>query len=256
MLEFHELGHKYLNSINGEEYISVTKVIEKLHESFDSESMAKKCSKNSKSKWYGMAPDKIIRIWNSENKRSTELGHYYHKIQEDNAADANLKVFRSDVRQGVKYATNQILEEGLYVEHLIYHPTVNLCGQADEVRVEDGYIHILDYKTSKEIKMKGFTPYNGKPKMLFYPVDHMEDCNYNHYTLQLSLYMYMILLHNPHLKPGKICIRHSIFNERLDQYGFPKTIFNEGVPSIKTLMWYWPEYHEKEVIKIINYLFN
>ena len=54
------------------------------------------------------------------------------------------------------------------------------------------------------------------------PVDSLDDCNFYHYALQLSIYMYIILKHNPKLKPGKIFIHHILFEiETENEWGYP-----------------------------------
>ena len=38
---------------------------------------------------------------------------------------------------------------------------------------------------------------------MYKPVNHLDDCNLNHYNLQLSIYAYIIKKHNPKLKDRK-----------------------------------------------------
>ena len=114
---------------------------------------------------------------------------------------------------------------------MVYLKSIGLCGQADLVEVVNGYVNILDYKTNKEIKEKGFTNWEGITSKMYNPVNHLDDCNYNHYTLQLSIYMYIILKHNPKLKPGKLTIQHVKFNELgKDKNGYPINEHINGEP--------------------------
>lgn len=54
------------------------------------------------------------------------------------------------------------------------------------------------------------------------PLSHLGDHNFNHYALQLSIYMYIVLKHNHNLKPGKLQIHHVLFEiEDRDSYGYP-----------------------------------
>ena len=52
---------------------------------------------------------------------------------------------------------------------------------------KDGSILILDWKTNDTIKQE-----NGFEKCLE-PINHLDNCNYYHYALQLSLYQYLLL---------------------------------------------------------------
>ena len=73
-------------------------------------------------------------------------------------------------------------------EWSVYSEEHMLCGQIDMLfrRKSDGKFLIYDWKRSKEIKTsnpwgKGFAPLN-----------HLDDCNYWHYTLQLNVYRWIL----------------------------------------------------------------
>jgi ATP-dependent exoDNAse (exonuclease V) beta subunit len=70
-------------------------------------------------------------------------------------------------------------------------------------------LFIFDYKTNKEIKKKSF--YNSSKKknvMMKYPLNNLMDSNFYHYTLQLSLYAYMIQQLNPELNVKSLKLIH------------------------------------------------
>lgn len=57
---------------------------------------------------------------------------------------------------------------------------------------------IVTHNTNKKIDVKSF--FDSKTKTstkMKYPLNHLDDCNYNHYTLQLSTYAWMIQQLNP-----------------------------------------------------------
>jgi hypothetical protein len=89
-----------------------------------------------------------------------------------------------------------------------------------------------------------------------FPVDTLDDCNFYHYALQLSIYMYIILKHNPKLKPGKIFVHHVTFEvEREDDWGYPVTKKDEnGEPVLKEVKPIAIPYLVDEVLAIIHYL--
>jgi hypothetical protein len=88
------------------------------------------------------------------------------------------------------------------------------------------------------------------------PLAHLDDCNYNHYALQLSIYMYIMLKHNPRYKAGKLMLHHVIFEkEGEDKFGNPIPLKNsEGNPIVKTVVPYETPYMKSEVIAMINWL--
>ena len=154
-----------------------------------------------------------------------------------------------------KLARVQKLEEGVYPEHMVYLKSIGLCGQADLVEVVNGVVNILDYKTNKEIKTKGFTNWEGITSKMYNPVNHLDDCNYNIIYLQLSIYMYIILKHNPKLKPGKLTIQHVKFNELgKDKNGYPINEHIDGEPVFDKIELYEVPYLKDEVKNLISWL--
>ena len=68
--------------------------------------------------------------------------------------------------------------------------------------------------------------------------------------------MYIILKHNPNLKPGKLIIHHITFEEEdeKDEYGYPilKTSV-EGDPIIRDIEVYELPYLKQEVLDILSW---
>ena len=159
-------------------------------------------------------------------------------------------------QNGIKIAPEQKLKDGVYPELFVYLKSAGLCGQADLVTIVNGKINILDYKTNKEIKEKGFTNWEGITSKMYKPVNHLVDCNLKHYNLQLSLYAYIIKKHNPKLKIGELTIQHVIFEkEGDDKYGYPITKYNDQEePIIKDIKIYNLPYLKQEVQSLIMWL--
>jgi hypothetical protein len=68
--------------------------------------------------------------------------------------------------------------------------------------------------------------------------------------------MYIILKHNPKLKPGRIFIHHIAFEqEGEDQYGYPVAAKDsDGNPIVKTVLPIAVPYLVDEVISILHYI--
>ena len=144
----------------------------------------------------------------------------------------------------------------MYPEHMVYLKSTGICGQSDLVEVVNGKVNIIDYKTNKEIKTEGFTNWEGITEKMLDPISHLDDCNFNHYALQLSIYMYIILKHNPKLKPGRIFIHHITFEqEGEDKYGYPIAAKDsDGNPIVKDVIPMAVPYLVDEVISILHYI--
>ena len=88
------------------------------------------------------------------------------------------------------------------------------------------------------------------------PVKHLEDCEINHYALQLSIYMYVIQKHNFNLNPGKIQIQHVEFEiDYEDENGYPVHALDAGgEPIIGKINRFDLPYLKKEVIAMLKWL--
>ena len=246
-------------------WTSVTSLVGKFKPKFNAKAQAKKSCKNKRSKWYGLKPEEVIDIWNKETERAIKLGNWYHNETEQRLLDfktieregVEVPIIRPIVDgNGIKIASDQKLADGVYPEHLAYLKSAAICGQADLVTIVNGKVNITDYKTNKEIKTKGFTNWEGITSKMYKPLSHLDDCNLNHYNLQLSIYMYIILKHNPKLKPGKLIIQHVSFEkEGDDAYGYPITKYNDnGEPIIKDIKIYDLPYMKEEVRSLIMWI--
>ena len=162
-LRFKEQGHVY-ESDDGIKWTSVTSFVGMFKKGFNAKEAAEKSSKNKRSKWYGLTPKRIRKIWNNETKRAIDLGNWYHNERESDVLELStlerdgfeVPIIKPCVKDGIKIAPNQKLTDGIYPEHFVYLKSAGICGQADRVEIFNNTINIIDYKTNKEIKEKGF----------------------------------------------------------------------------------------------------
>lgn len=259
-------NHKYISSDPNEniDWISVTSLVSMFKPAFDGPAQAVKSAKNKKSKWYGKSVDQILDAWDAEKKRATDLGTWYHDQREKDLAShltidrdgKAIPIINPIYLDGKKIAPDQKLTEGIYPEHFVYLKSAGVCGQSDRVEVIKNKVHIIDYKTNKEIKLEGFKNWEGVTAKMLGSCSHLDDCNFNHYALQLSIYMYMIIKHNHNLEPGDMYLHHIIFEEDgMDDNGYPITKKDtDGNPIVKEVVEYKVPYLKQEVINMFNYL--
>jgi hypothetical protein len=142
----------------------------------------------------------------SEWEQSSVLGTKFHKGQEDLAEECGYIVNPYDGKKyeliekpklisgydnvsTLKFLKN--LKDGAYSELLITSFLYGVAGQGDEVFIEtvDGirYVDIGDHKTNKK------TPkYREKGKTCLEPIEHIYDCTFAKYWLQVSMYAYLL----------------------------------------------------------------
>lgn len=256
-LIFKEEGHKYISTDGAPiDWLSVTTLISHFKKPFDADVMAVKSSKNKKSKWYGMSPEAIKAAWLTESERSTTVGSWYHKMQEAVLLGGDGELLVDD--QGNKIAENVDLEEGVFCERIVYLKSIGVCGSVDKIENHNGLVNLEDYKTYKRLDAVGFKGWDGTVSKMLSPIAHLDDCNLVHGALQMSTYLYIILRHNPSLKPGKLTLRHVEFEKESDDiHGFPVYRTDAGGnPIILRETPYDVPYLKDEVVAMFTWLKN
>lgn len=103
------------------------------------------------------------------------------------------------------------LERGVYPELLLSCTidNVRISGQIDLLILDGTDVYLLDHKSNAEIKKHSYFDSRRKTRqMMKAPLNNLEDCNWNHYCLQLSLYAYMIETLYPNLTIKELKINH------------------------------------------------
>ncbi len=139
---------------------------------FDKESIAEQVSKNKNSKYYGKSVDEIVELWNKEGEKAVVYGKEIHKEMENyilSYKDKGYTVISLDEDKTMKAIDTEVVKRSieetswkkvLLPEHIllktdIVHPLTrelcNLAGQSDLIIVDDNVLHIVDYKTNKDI---------------------------------------------------------------------------------------------------------
>ena len=265
MLTFTEKDHKYtsVDLFDDTKWVSASRLAGMFREPFVAKEQALKSSNKKSSKWYGISPTEILDIWQAENVRSTILGDWYHKKEEAKLIGKEtelqygkeLPIFRPIWENGVKLALDQKLVDGIYPEHLTYLQSVGACGQFDKIIVSEGYVHNHDHKSNKDLKKPAFVNWEGLTKKMLPPLMHLDDCKLVEYSLQLSIGVYMVLRHNPQLKPGELILNHCTFEiEAEDKYGYPIMKLENGEPILKGVEQIKVPYMKREVELMFEYL--
>ena len=174
MLTFNEKEHKYY--LNNKELTSVTTYIN-----------------NYKNKdvfldrYNDIEKEIKIKEWNEKMIEASKFGTKVHNliydyvkynINDESLDDELAKLYLS-------YAIDYIKDKKvLYAEEIVYDEKLGLAGTFDIILKDKDEIVLVDWKCAKSIWL------DSKHKMKE-PYSNLNDCNYNHYGLQLSLYKYM-----------------------------------------------------------------
>uniref|UniRef100_A0A6C0DZX2 AAA+ ATPase domain-containing protein n=1 Tax=viral metagenome TaxID=1070528 RepID=A0A6C0DZX2_9ZZZZ len=188
-IKFQDIGHKYWIDGNDNDLISCTTFIKKFFKEFDFDSIIKNIIKSEKYndptyKYHNMSYEDIKKEWDKNSNESTDLGtklhlsieHFYNEIKVENKS--------IEYNYFLKFYEDHKHLEIYRTEWLIFSDILRISGSIDGVFINhDGSLSLCDWKRSKEIDYKG---YNDKKAL--YPIEHLPDCNYSKYSLQLNLY--------------------------------------------------------------------
>lgn len=155
--------------------------------------------------------ENIRQYYKDEREKSCFRGTKIHKNMENSIiaqSDLSIDFLKNNIIPGsFKFSRDakELIPGNVYPEILLYRISddgiLKVAGQVDLLIVDhDGGVYIVDFKTNKEIKKKSF--FNSKARKsekMHYPLNNLDDCNFNHYQLQLSLYFWLVNKANPKL---------------------------------------------------------
>lgn len=173
----------------------------------------------------------ILDMWGEENRNSCERGTRIHADLENSFYKKKKDIDLSKYQIGGKFEcikdhNNLDLENGIYPEYLISRVSedgkLRIAGQIDLLVKKGNKIIIGDWKTNKKIDLKSF--FDSKTKTsskMKYPLNNLDDCNYNHYCLQLSTYAWMIQKLNPEFEIEDLVLVHFDHTDNMTVYHLP-----------------------------------
>lgn len=242
---FEDSTHTYFDLKDGSKYISATQLIHRYLPPFDSNfwSSYKACEVIlgdsfyelkkillSTKRWddsyiekYGIDLEdfetkkkEILQSYKDKNREACEHGTRVHDLMENlfyKKDENRLKTFglggTIDVEKG-RYKLDK--ERAVYPEIMLsykFDEYLKTVGQADLVIKDGDEISIYDWKTSKSIDKESYFDRNTKKReSMKFPLNDLMASNYWTYSLQLSLYMYMIQKMYPKFKCRKLALIH------------------------------------------------
>lgn len=136
----------------------------------------------------------LKKQWKKTSEEACEKGSNYHlKKENESYFNGYDKVGDKVANTIYEYSFDLFqLKDGFHTEVLVYSDYYKIAGKVDKLLIEtvngERIIHIDDYKTNKALKKQN-------PFQSFkHPLNHLDDCNWNTYRLQLSLYAKLLEL--------------------------------------------------------------
>lgn len=251
---FKEDTHQYFNELH-EPYISVSGLSKKLEQPKDWDSILKKSAKKK-----GLKPEDLRAEWDKKKLLGTNAGTIVHKKSEEKRLSSpqaiinnvTCGIFSSSFYDGYKWSepSLKLKNNTVYPELMISDHEHKVCGQSDEVWVVNNIISVYDIKTDKEISRKGYSTEWSEAEKFLPPCSHMEYCNFNMYSLKMSMYMYMIWKQNKDKRIGKLLLDWQPILR--DEDGIP-ILDENGEPTILRSEIIEVPYRRREVKDIFEY---
>lgn len=187
------IEHVYISRKTGKKYTSVTKVLSSIEEHFDSEAVATAIARQSdskkKEKYIGLTKDDILLEWKRINDEANEYGTKIHETIEKYILNKWYRPKDELEAKVIKAYKDFKVDEGIemYPERIMFSEEYELAGTSDLIiDIDDEWFDCGDWKSNRE-----FNFYSNFKKTLKYPFQHLQDCQYSIYSLQLSVYCLM-----------------------------------------------------------------
>ena len=154
----------------------------------------------------------ILQSYEDKRRISCERGTEIHSILEQALykRDPSIKKYGfGDKLPVFEGEYSRKLPDGIYPEYMIAYRDDDIClvGQIDLLIIEDGTIQIQDHKSNAKLEFKSY--YNSATKSsvkMKPPLQNIDDANGQHYTLQLSIYAWMVQQIHPEYEVKRLCI--------------------------------------------------
>ncbi|MFM9826728.1 hypothetical protein [Flavobacterium sp.] len=195
-ITFTDHDHKYVDK-NGNVLISVSQLLSKYSEKFDPNGhILRACAKRD-----GIHPNELQKKWNKKRDDACDLGTRVHEQLE--YLFLNNQVDESAPDKDIIQQFSKIEFNGtVFPEILVFSHEIGLAGQSDIAvyNKKDHSVAIQDLKTNAEIYTKKVY------KNLLYPLNHINDTKIDKYSLQISLYCYLLEIKGFKIREDELCL--------------------------------------------------
>jgi hypothetical protein len=202
-VQFDEPTHIYTVKGETKGYISVTKFLHDFFPHFDADKIIRGMMSKpnwKENKWYkpGITVADIKKQWNDNGKDATTKGTAMHLAIEQYLNGAEDIIEKSMLQTPEWRYFKKFWDKfgkdltPFRTEWEVWSEEYRLTGSIDMIfyRKSDNTYLIYDWKRSKEIKTS-----SSFGQKAFYPLDHLPDTNYWHYSLQLNVYRWFLETH-------------------------------------------------------------
>jgi len=198
-IRFDEAAHTY-ETDNTTDFTSSSGIIHNFFPQFDAVEVSTRIAPRK-----GKTPEQLQEEWRLNAERACHYGTRCHLNMEGYLSNKpELINTPENPKEQASFqvcfnAAQWILNnyQVIQCEAILFSERFKIAGTTDILLwdAKTNELIIGDFKTNKEIKYSGFNGEKG-----FNPISHLENCNYNHYSLQLSVYEFL-MVHGNYFPP-------------------------------------------------------
>lgn len=172
-------SHTYMDSL-GRQYLSVTKFLGLLSERFEDTPA------------YARANDETRAQWKEKGRIAAQHGTAIHNALELYSQTGQILSENAHMTEAIKSICSEYAEyHQSHDEICLSNSEYRLAGTADKICLlsnrKDSDVDIADFKTNLNKRIQYHSDYK---KKMYHPIEHLHDCNFVKYSLQLSIYAY------------------------------------------------------------------
>lgn len=192
VIRFNEESHTYTCSCEkfGLPYTSVTTFVHTYAQPFDEVAIATQCSQKS-----GKPVEEYLAEWEKTRNDACVLGTRTHETAEDCLLNRQPRNQPNDAKEKAYFKVAWDAAKAIKakmkvwaVEKIVFDTTLKIAGTADLITIDsEGTYWVMDWKTNSHLD--DTSRYD---QVMLPPVNHLADCNVNHYSLQLATYEYIL----------------------------------------------------------------
>ena len=167
-------------------FTSVTTFVDHFFEGFDAQKVATKLI-NNYPKYAGRTVESLIADWDAAADYGTSVHEELERWIKNGIDPSDIKAIN-----GKDWLQHYKLKSDIDIisEVIVYSTELSIAGTVDILAKDNstGLYEIIDWKTSKKIEMVSYGQKMGTHEI----TKNIMDCNFYHYSLQLSLYRYIL----------------------------------------------------------------
>lgn len=233
-VRYDEIQNKYFHVQTGQEFMRVSHVLDSLGPKFDGEGISRNIAKGT-----GRSQEEVVEGWNQtrdEGTRKHNAIQHFSNYASVRPEDNDLLELSREINLCYKDYYQS------YSELTLYNEEARVSGTTDRTNIisnrKSSMFDMEDYKCPKDNVIKDYSKQN---EFLHWPLDHLPNCSFTRYTIQLGMYAYMF-----EVLTGRKCRRLGIRCIHTDN----KTHVYMPVPYLKPEVEYIFKVRKEQLIKL------